>query len=287
MSQLAFKRPLLDGEARTPDQVVEHYEIEVELADRLRNSRPDERDALYSEVYDELFRRVLHHPQLTGAASSGDRTEQARVQLGFLERHVAPDEHLLEIGAGDCELSVLAGAHCARVTAIDVSSVVSDRADWPANVHFELCHGTDIPLPAESVDVAYSDQLMEHLHPEDAENQIRNIFAALKPGGRYVCITPNQVAGPWDISVYFDEAARGLHLKEYRAGEIASLLKSAGFSRVDFYAGGRGAYARVPAALVKLLESLLRVLPYGLRSRVARLLPVRGVLGLRVVAHKD
>ena len=41
MSQLAFKRPLLDGETRTPDQVVEHYEIEVELADRLREHAPE------------------------------------------------------------------------------------------------------------------------------------------------------------------------------------------------------------------------------------------------------
>jgi hypothetical protein len=31
---------------------------------------------------------------------------------------------------------------------------------------------------------------MEHLHPEDAFEQLRNIIRALAPGGRYVCITP-------------------------------------------------------------------------------------------------
>jgi predicted SAM-dependent methyltransferase len=36
---------------------------------------------------------------------------------------------------------------------------------------------------AESVDLAYSNQLMEHLHPDDASEQLANVYRALKPGG--------------------------------------------------------------------------------------------------------
>ena len=136
------------------------------------------------------------------------------------------------------------------------------------------------------MDVAYSNQLMEHLHPDDAVEQLQSIFRVLKKGGRYVCVTPNRVSGPWDISMYFDETATGFHLKEYSAAELRDTFRRAGFGRIDFYAGGRGFFLRVPFALVRLTESILSWLPYGLRSRIALTLPVRGLLGLRVVARK-
>jgi hypothetical protein len=63
--------------------------------------------------------------------------------------------------------------------------------------------------------VAYSYQLMEHLHPGDALEQLVNIYQALKRDSVYCCVTPNRISGPHDISVYFDTVAQGLHLKEY------------------------------------------------------------------------
>src|SRR5678815_3327881 len=43
---------------RTADQLWEHYQIEKQLAAKLRNASRTERRKLYSEAYDELFRRV-------------------------------------------------------------------------------------------------------------------------------------------------------------------------------------------------------------------------------------
>jgi hypothetical protein len=56
---------------------------------------------------------------------------------------------------------------------------------------------------------------MEHLHPEDALEQLQKIRRTLARGGVYVCITPNRVNGPHDVSGLFDDEARGLHLREY------------------------------------------------------------------------
>ncbi len=53
---------------RPVEQIREHYEIEKELADRLRLSSRAERRQMYGRVYDELFRRVPHHSQLTRKA---------------------------------------------------------------------------------------------------------------------------------------------------------------------------------------------------------------------------
>ncbi len=286
-SRRRFLRPLLSSETRRPEEIIEHYEVEIELADRLRQALDDERPTLYSEVYDELFRSLPHHPQLTRKESDEEREARAEQQLGLLARFLHRSSHLMEIGAGDCSLSLLASEQCRKVTAVDVSTVVTEQDSWPDNVRFKLTDGTQMPVVPGSVDVAYSDQLMEHLHENDARAQLDSIFQSLRSGGCYVCVTPNQVAGPWDVSMYFDETARGLHLREYRAGELVDRFTAAGFSRVEFYAGGRGHYFRVPRLLVKAAERALLALPYGLRSRVALTLPMRGLLGIRAVAWKD
>ena len=49
---------------RTKENIREHYDVEKELAHKLRNATKEERGKLYSSLYDELYRRVPHHPQL-------------------------------------------------------------------------------------------------------------------------------------------------------------------------------------------------------------------------------
>jgi ubiquinone/menaquinone biosynthesis C-methylase UbiE len=281
-----FKRPLLAAEKRPPAQIREHYFIEVELADKLRSANKASRGALYTALYDELFRRVPHHQQLTNKRSLEQERLDVSRQMSFLLRYVNNGEVFMEIGAGSCALSRAISKHCKKVVAIDVSCLVVEGAALPANCTFVQSTGCDIPVPEASVNTAYSNQLMEHLHPDDALEQLKNIYKALTQGGRYVCVTPNSVLGPWDISMYFDEIAKGFHLKEYNVKELVSVMRSAGFRRVDLFAGGRGFYLRVPCFLVRMTEWLLQRLPYVLRIKIGMTMPMRGLLGLRVVAWK-
>jgi hypothetical protein len=101
-----------------------------------------------------------------------------------------------------------------------------------------------------------------------------------------VCITPNRIAGPHDISKYFDRIATGFHLKEYTVGELAALMREAGFSRVAAIVGARGRFVRVPAAWMSALEGLLMLLPEGLRRRAMRLPVLRNQLSIRLAAHR-
>lgn len=55
----------LDPGRRSPERLRAHYEIERELAARLRRSTREQRLQLYGQVYDELFERVSDHPQHT------------------------------------------------------------------------------------------------------------------------------------------------------------------------------------------------------------------------------
>ena len=54
---------------RTKQQITEHYEIEKELASKLKNATKEERKIFYTKLYDELYKRVPHHPQLTGKSN--------------------------------------------------------------------------------------------------------------------------------------------------------------------------------------------------------------------------
>ncbi|MBN1503478.1 MAG: class I SAM-dependent methyltransferase [Candidatus Eisenbacteria bacterium] len=275
-----------DYEKRTPEQLREHYEIEKELAARLRSAPRDERRRLYGPLYDELFRRVPHHPQLTEKRDPGVRAADVARQMRFVRRFLTPDSVFLEVGAGDCGLSLEVAKVAKKVTAVDVSAEIAAGEGRPANFELVLSDGTNIPMPAGSVTLAYSKSTMEHLHPEDALEQLTNIHAALARAGRYVCLTPNRLSGPYDISRYFDDVATGFHLKEYTLTELAAVFRSVGFTRLTAYAGGKGTYVRVPVFLVLLTERLLRALPPSWCRAAARTFLMRALLGIAVVGVK-
>ena len=274
-------------------QLRQFYEAEKRLAKELRDAPRSERLELYAKVYDELYRSVPFHPQLQ-RKSAGHEAARERISrtLAFLRRFLRADMTYLEIGAGDCMLSFEVAKHVRRVYALDVSNLITASAAKPANVEVVISDGTSVPLSPNSVDVVLSDQLMEHLHPDDALEQLRNILSVMKKGARYVCITPNALSGPHDVSQYFDDIATGLHLKEYTYQELSTLFQDAGFGRVDAYIGHQrlGAYVRTPLRLVSRVESntqlMVKGLSYEARRHTMRRLPQRLISDIRLVGTK-
>jgi SAM-dependent methyltransferase len=262
----------------------EHYLVERELAQRLREAPREERRRLYAQVYDELFRRVPNHPQLTNKISPEVSQARTQLQMNLLKRFVKPDIAFLEVGSGDCSLCFRMAREVRFVHGVDVSDEITKCDRPPANFALSLSDGTSIPVGHGTIDVAYSHQLMEHLHPDDALEQLENIHAALVPNGRYVCITPNRLTGPHDVSRYFDHEPRGFHLKEYSTYEVAKLLKRVGFRKLRAAVGGRGVYWFVPTWVVTPVERALELLPDELRRTLA--LRIKFLFGVRMVATK-
>ena len=89
---------------RTNDRIYEHYTLERKLAGRLRSAPPDQRSKIYGEVYDELFRSIPDHPQLS--IKPAQRNRQVLAKLRFVSRFLSKDSCLMEIGAGDCAFSI-------------------------------------------------------------------------------------------------------------------------------------------------------------------------------------
>ncbi|MGZ4168714.1 MAG: class I SAM-dependent methyltransferase [Solirubrobacteraceae bacterium] len=277
------------GDARSRERLRAHWEIERELADRLRAASRDERTTLYGTVYDELFRRVPDHPQVVRKASPQDRQASVQGTRDLLVRFLAPGETFLEIGAGDCAVSLSMTDRAGHVYAVEVSREIAHTEAAPPNFELLITDGRAIPVAPESVDLAYSNQLIEHLHPDDAAEQVANVFAALRAGGRYICLTPNRLLGPADISQYFeDEVANGFHLREYSERELRDLFRSAGFGTVRTLVHLRGRRRAAPLAPFAAAEAAFESLPRPARLALKRTRPVRKVLdpGGGVIAIK-
>ena len=127
---------------------------------------------------------------------------------------------------------------------------------------------------------------MEHLHPDDAFEQLQNVYNALANGGAYICITPNKLTGPHDISKYFDTEATGFHLKEYTITELRSLFKKIGFSKVKLLAKAPKRYITIPLFFSLVSERLISLMPNTLAKLISGKLPLRIFLNIRLVGIK-
>lgn len=254
--------PVPPTETRSRETLRRHYEVEKALADRLRRAAADERRGLYGEVYDEFFRRLTDLPTLDPEA----RRQVVALQARALEPFLTPDSVFLEVGAGDGALALHVAARVRRVVAVDASAATAPR-EHPENFELVLSGALELPLDDAGVDVAYSCHFLEHLHPDDAPVHAAEVRRVLRPGGRYLCVTPNRLWGPHDVSRSFDDAPTGLHLREYTHGELARLLRHAGFCRTEVLRLGRTPRP-VAVAPYAALERVLGLLSPGWRRRL-------------------
>ncbi|MCE9595950.1 MAG: class I SAM-dependent methyltransferase [Planctomycetes bacterium] len=267
MQTRKLKAPLPEG--RTLASVTRHFEIESALATRLTAATRDERKQLYRTMYAELFAAVPDHPRLTRRASESDTARDNCTKHALVERFVGPSTRLAEIGAGDGRFAVELARRVAHVTALDICDQLGSAAR-PANFELVIYDGFEVPLAPASLDVAFSDQLLEHLHPDDVALHFASVRRALRPGGTYVLRTPHRHGGPHDVSRYFQDEPAGFHLKEWTFAELACQAASADFARIETFLLRDDHLRPIERAEIELIERCAAVLPRGLRRKVAR-----------------
>jgi SAM-dependent methyltransferase len=273
-------------ERRSIERLRHHYEVEKALAARLRAAPREQRLHMLTHLYEELFREVPDHPRLTRKDASVSARREIMKQMRLLRRFLRPRMTVLEIGPGTCAFAFELAKSVRQVYGVEVDTVASRHSKPPANFRLFISDGVSVPVPQASVDLAYSNQLMEHLHPDDAQEQLRNIHATLVPGGVYVCLTPNRLNGPHDISRAFSQQAEGFHLKEYTVTELEALFLATGFRHVAAYAPAKNLWFRVPVGLIRALEALLHRVPVARRRALADRWPLRRLLAAALVATR-
>jgi SAM-dependent methyltransferase len=207
-------------------------------------------------------------------------------QIPLISKLVPQRARFAELGAGDCELSLRMCNHCASVTAIDVTDALVPHRHKPSNFTFVKIDGLHLPFDDHRFDFIFSDQLMEHLHPDDGAVQLSEVYRILAPGGAYYCITPNVTTGPHDISVYFDDIARGFHLKEYSYRELSNAFTAAGFRRQVVILGLGNNHILVSATIALAMETCARAICRVRKRRSITGPLLRHLMGIRLLGYK-
>jgi hypothetical protein len=171
-----------------------------------------------------------------------------------------------------------------EVGGIEVSAAMGERARRLLGPRYgeELLVGEFRKLEPADVPgrptLVYWNDVLEHVPVDEAADYLCHVHELLAPGGQLVTITPNWLLRPSDVTCEFcppRTTARGLHLKEYRLGEVVRLLKRAGFRRIGTPAvvtrnrvlvwgrGGRTAKQLIEPIMDWLPTSMARVLCRG------------------------
>jgi ubiquinone/menaquinone biosynthesis C-methylase UbiE len=202
---------------------------EAGLAKQLTEASTEERERLYSSVYDQIYE--MH---LSRAPDTLEFGATLRL-LPILLRLSSPGNKVLEIGCGTGLLATELAKAGRHVVGIDVSNVALERARRragdTARVAFQHVEGVKLPQADASFDFAYSIDVFEHLHEADAPTHLAEVRRVLKPGGRYWFLTPSRL-GSLAATQRFKvevEVDADVHLKEWTYGELAVVLRGAGF----------------------------------------------------------
>jgi len=255
---------------RTPERLRHHFEVERELASRLRTSKMDERSELLGVLYDELFERVPDHPRLARRVTEEESRRTVDGQLKILAPFLKPESTLVEFACGDARLAAAACSVARRVIGLDISDQRNATDRIPENFDHFVYDGYRLDLPDQIADVVFSYQFLEHLHPEDVNPHFELVHRLLKPGGWYLFDTPHRFTGPHDISAFFGDELVCFHFQEWTFGALADLSKKCGFGKTSIYRRGRLLEDRFSVASNRLAESIIGVMPRPLRKNLSQ-----------------
>jgi len=143
----------------------------------------------------------------------------------FLQRWVGSQDTVLDIGCGQGEF--LNHVRCARRIGVDLNpdcaGSLSDEIEF---------HAADVRnlsfLPADSIDVAFTSNLLEHLpSKDDVEMLLSEARRVLRPGGHLIALGPNLRFVPGEYWDFWD------HHTPITDRSLVELLVALGFEITD------------------------------------------------------
>jgi SAM-dependent methyltransferase len=284
----------------TEEKILRHWELEKRLTRELLESTPENRWEVFERCYTTLYNELWWLNQFIDTGSTLLPSQRYKNWVELIGQH---SKKIYEVGSGKGELiTYLAscGFEC-RATEITRERGQKHTFEHP-NLSWDISDGVHLERfeAPNSYDVLISDQVIEHLHPDDLYEHFKGVLSILSSGGRYIFCTPHKHMGPSDVSrVFKRDKPMGMHLKEYTYQELKELLKRAGFK--DIYA-----VLRIPTKITQLfgihvkpkasrtyldylcaVEKLISLLPrQTFRRKAARLLMLFSP-GILIIARKE
>lgn len=267
--------------------------LEFEYSKRLRESNSSERRRLYGEAYSVVS-------GLAVARFPGNKPEErtagtSKKTVQTLSQILDKDDRVLEIGCGRGYTCMMLAPHVRSIIGTDVSvpSVTEAREVLRkygvSNAEIKLVSAFELRdvFGREEYTAAVSIDVVEHLHPEDAEDHMRQVLSILKPGGKYIILMPNRLTGPHDITrEEFPDAkeALGFHLNESTNRKMAETMRKIGYDKIQSFLplgiSKRPIY--LPVQFSVFSENLYRKLPVTVLRRF-----LNKLILIRLIGHKE
>ena len=269
----------------TEEMILAHWELEKRLTKELLESNPENRWEIFERCYSMLYGELWWLNQFIGAGST---VLPSRRYKNWVELIGQPPKNIYEIGSGKGEMMTYLASCGFKCKATEITRERGRKyvSEQP-NLSWGISDGVHLEEfePLNSYDVAISDQVIEHLHPDDLYEHFKGVFSILSSGGKYIFRTPHRYIGPSDVSKVFKcDRPMGMHLKEYTYQELKELVEQAGFKDICavFSVPTKitqlsGIYIKPRASHIYLvylcnLEKLISLLPHQRFRRIAAIL---------------
>jgi 2-polyprenyl-3-methyl-5-hydroxy-6-metoxy-1,4-benzoquinol methylase len=279
-----------------------HFDWEVGFADAIQSSNrgEQERTHLFQEAYLGLTR-------LLRAIRARD-SRDLDAPMGFSPDSIPricdliapPPRSVLDVGCstGFLILALIRRGYDAYGIDLSIDSIARARSilarqtGTAPDARFIAGDFLRYDFGSSRFDFIYSNDVLEHIHPDEASDFLDKCFSLLRPSGSLCLVTPNRFTGPGDASILrLPRGSRsvGLHLREYSLNELRWLLTECGFCNVSsrLYCAGRGRkstktrefYTRLKVAA----EPLLALLPVAICVRMMGIMAFSEVVASRDV----
>jgi len=279
-----------------------HFDWEVGFADAIKSSNRggEERTHLFQEAYVGLSR-------LLRAIRARDNRD-LDAPMGFSPDSIPricdlikpPPRSVLDVGCSTGSLVVALISRGYNAYGIDLStdliararSILAKQTATAPDARFIAGDFLRYDFGASRFDFIYSNDVLEHIHPDEASDFLDKCFSLLRPSGSLCLVTPNRLTGPGDASILrLPRGSRsvGLHLREYSLNELRCLLTECGFCNVSsrLYCAGRGRKSTKTrefyTGLKVAAEPLLALLPVAIRVRMMGIMAYSEVVASRGV----
>ena len=184
----------------------------------------------FQQAYDELHAEFLEHQSTDEDGIYADvnpRSAEDRVRAVILAC-VGSEKRVLEVGTGDGATSHALAVQGNSVLSMDVSRLALQRARarWAResglDLRFEFGDARALGSSDGELDFVVSENMVEHISPDDMHAHLDEVRRVLAPGGAYLLYTPSRL---WS-----GRASAGFHLHVYTLRELCALMRQHGFA---------------------------------------------------------
>lgn len=218
------------SENLSKDVLIEAFELEKYYHSLLIKEENYERRL---QIYNEFYTKLMPVYSRDNSQVEGQNPKKKYVKLFARE---IENSSVIDYGCGQGFMlkSIDEQLNTKKLTGIDV--YIPDDLKTHPRINFIESNIIN-HVTKEKYDVALSDNVLEHLVPEDARLHLESIFQNLKTGGKLIIIMPNRLFSPWDITRIKDFSqsgrlkAEGGHVNESTHIAMADQLKEIGFKK--------------------------------------------------------